>query len=375
MIIIRRKQYGGKRKRHTLRNILLFVVFILILSAIETRIIPEKKYEDALSLVEAGKHEEAMEIFEDLKGYKDSRTQILKIYYMEGEALRKAKDWEGAVAAFTSAGVYSDAETQIMETRYQQALYLTEKGEYRAAVDILVTMTDYKDVQRLLEDNENLKGAQDRYITFGSYPQTAYGDDSTPIEWLVLAQEGDKVLLLSRYGLDEQPYHEEYEKVTWETCSLRAWLNGEFLNTAFTEEERQCILTTSVSNDASEGLYDTQAGEDTEDKIFLLSCREAHRYLNVTEEDHENVRARVAPTEYAKAQGAYSSKSTSSGGPKTTAEGKAAGQWWLRSPGLYADNAAHVSVYGSLESMGVASSNFSVRPALWVDLSAGIFNP
>ena len=93
-----------------------------------------------------------------------------------------------------------------------------------------------------------LAAKQDTYVTFGHYPQTAEGNDSTAIEWVVLQKEGNKALLISRYGLDAQPYNAEYTDATWETCTLRTWLNSTFLNKAFTAEEQKAILTTSVIN-------------------------------------------------------------------------------------------------------------------------------
>lgn len=62
-------------------------------------------------------------------------------------------------------------------------------------------------------------------VFFGTYPQSEFGDDKTPIEWLVLDREGDKALLLSWYGLDTQPYNADSSDITWAACSLRKWLN------------------------------------------------------------------------------------------------------------------------------------------------------
>ena len=114
-------------------------------------------------------------------------------------------------------------------------------------------------------------------MTFGHYPQTSRGNDNTPIEWLILAREGNKALLLSRYGLDAQPYNKERACVTWEECTLRTWLNGTFLNKAFTAQEQAGIVLTSVDNSKSQGYigWSTNGGNNTRDKIFLLSCREA----------------------------------------------------------------------------------------------------
>ena len=90
-------------------------------------------------------------------------------------------------------------------------------------------------------------------ITFGTYPQTSEGTDQTPIEWIVLDVQDEKALLLSRYGLDAKPYNKEYTDITWEKCSLRTWLNDEFMKSAFTPKERSAILLTAVNNSASQG--------------------------------------------------------------------------------------------------------------------------
>ena len=116
------------------------------------------------------------------------------------------------------------------------------------------------------------------YITFGRYPQTSAGTDETPIEWLVLARDGKKALLISRYGLDAQPYNKEYTSITWETCSLRKWLNTIFLNTAFSEKEQSMIPIVTVSADRNPENK-INPGNPTEDQVFLLSIPEAKKYF------------------------------------------------------------------------------------------------
>ncbi|MBP3696995.1 MAG: hypothetical protein J6J45_05560, partial [Clostridia bacterium] len=64
------------------------------------------------------------------------------------------------------------------------------------------------------------------YITFGSYEQdNDLSNGKEPIEWLVLDKQDGKVLVISKYALDAKPYNDEYVDVTWETCTLRSWLN------------------------------------------------------------------------------------------------------------------------------------------------------
>ena len=96
---------------------------------------------------------------------------------------------------------------------------------------------------------------------------------------MVLARDGDRVLVISRYVLDCVRYDEEYRRVTWETCTLRAWLNGEFLNAVFDPEEQLLIPPTHVTADPNPD-FDVDPGEDTEDKLFLLSIPEAEAYFH-----------------------------------------------------------------------------------------------
>ncbi len=217
------------------------------------------------------------------------------------------------------------------------------------------------------------------YVTFGHYPQTAAGDDQTPIEWLVLDVQGNKALLLSRYGLDAKPYNERSVDITWERCTLRAWLNQEFLNKAFNSTEQNAILMTNVDNGRNQGYneYSTLGGNNTQDKVFLLSYAEAYKYLAVEHFSYYqdssgkyiyiNFTSRVSPTAYAIRQGAK----TNSEYPTT--EDDSAGWWWLRSPGGSQSSAAIVHHGGSLNYYYVFNVDGCVRPALWVNLDPGIF--
>ncbi|MBR2570550.1 MAG: hypothetical protein IKE30_00240 [Clostridia bacterium] len=206
-------------------------------------------------------------------------------------------------------------------------------------------------------------------MTFGSYPQTSSGTDKTAIEWMVLDVQGSRVLLLSRYGLDSKRYNEKAEKITWEQCSLRTWLNEDFLNAAFSAKEQESILLTGVDNGKSQGYWNTEGGNDTQDRVFLLSYAEANRYLGVSRDGKTNKTGRAAPTAYAKAAGASPSSKYK------TPDGKASDWWWLRSPGSKQSSAADVHNDGSLRNspQSVRSGGGCVRPALWIDLDSGLF--
>lgn len=206
-------------------------------------------------------------------------------------------------------------------------------------------------------------------IVFGHYPQTKDGKDNTPIEWLILERDGLNALVVSKYGLDAQPYNISCTDVTWEKCTLRTWLNDTFYNKAFSADEQAAILTTNVDNSKNQCYsgWNTSGGNNTQDKVFLLSYAEANKYFGVAYDNSSNTKSRVAPTAYAIAQGAYTHSSNK------TADGTAAGWWWLRSPGFYQGSAAGVRTDGSLNYYRVDDDSGSVRPALWVNLESTIF--
>ena len=205
-------------------------------------------------------------------------------------------------------------------------------------------------------------------VTFGSYEQDNNPDNGPePIEWIVLEVKDGKALLLSRYGLDAIPYNTEEAEVTWETCTLRKWLNSDFLGRAFSGEEQACILTAEVDNGPGQGYgeWSASGGNNTQDKLFLLSFREANRYFGVKhyhEDDGKNTVSRMAPTAYAIAQGAWADAEC------FTADGSRAGLWWLRSPGSDQYCASSVDFSGPLWYVSVTNGENCVRPAFWLDL-------
>ena len=329
-----------------------------------------------MALREEGQYDEAIAVFAELGDYSDAAQQLSKTKYQQAVALREEGQYNDAIAAFAELGNYSDAMTQITETKYQQANNLNAAARYDEAYAIYVTLTGYKDVDKLLAEDDNMiavardaKFAVGNYVSFGTYPQTKAGNDATPIEWLVLARDGDKALLISRYGLDAQPYNKDYTSVTWETCTLRTWLNGTFYNKAFSSAEQAAILTTRVDNGENQGYneWNTNGGNNTQDKVFLLSYAEANKYFGVTYDNSSNAKSRVAPTAYAIEQKAYTDY-----GCKTD-DGIDSGMWWLRSPGYNQQVAAEVNNSGSFLQSQVDITDICVRPALWVNLESKIF--
>ena len=110
-------------------------------------------------------------------------------------------------------------------------------------------------------------------IEFGSYEQdNITGNGPEPIEWQVLDVEGDEAFLVSVYALDTMKFNETVKSLErtydllWAESDIRAWLNQDFLETAFSEEERDCLVP--VENDGN-----------VTDLVFLLSKEELLRYF------------------------------------------------------------------------------------------------
>ena len=187
-------------------------------------------------------------------------------------------------------------------------------------------------------------------VSFGRYPQDEDGGVK-PIEWTVMKKEENKVLLLSKYVLDAQPYNKKFEEVTWETSDIRRWLNSDFYTTAFNDIEQRKIADILVRTE-NNPEYGTAGGNDTEDKVFLLGIEEAERlFINDAER-------RTTVTKYAEKAGVFMGNE---GYP----------WWWLRSPGSSrSDCAAIVHSRGWVHKDGfyVYFSVGGVRPALWLNL-------
>ena len=319
----------------------------------------EREYQKATRLMEDEKYEEAIKTFYAVKGYKDSVTQILECAYREAVNLMNDKKYDEAIELFSELNGYSDSATQIKECSYRKAGELCQSGKYDEAYAIYLTISEYKNVSEILKTDKNLlrvKFKAGNSITLGNYPQTKAGDDNTPIEWVVLENDGETALLISRYALDCKPYNEKDEATTWEQCTLRRWLNNEFFNKAFSAEEKQSILQSDVSADENP-KYSTNPGNATKDMVFLLSVVEANKYFK-----SDDAR-KCAPTGYAIQQGAHTSNSNKVEGRKTC-------WWWLRSPGNFSSRAALVSRGGSIGDSGrpVHNSLSAVRPCVRVRL-------
>ena len=381
------------------------IVFIIILNSV---IIPSVKYNSAVKMMNNGEYEDAIAAFEELDGYKESENQIKECNYLYATDFLNKKDYTNALIYFNKCGDYKDTNNQVKKTKMAEASYLLDAKKYDEAYAILNELGDTDSINEsmynrameyvkaddkvsaylLLSKIVGYKDADDKAkeykplyknyclstakvgdkVTYGTYEQdndTSNGKED--IEWLVLEKEGNKLLLISDKGLDSQRYNESRDKVTWEICSLRKWMNNTFLNSAFSTDEQKRIQSTNVSADENPD-WDTDPGKATKDKVFLLSINEANKYFASDEE------IQCVPTAYAIENGAGTCRYDAKDGAATC-------HWWLRSPGYNQVCAAYVGSNGLVDEFGYnvdhdsyynensfVEDGFCVRPAIWISL-------
>lgn len=380
-------------------------------------IIPNSNYNAAVALKNAGQYEDAISAFEAMEGYKDSAEQIhncntaLKdIAYDEATAMKNAGQYEEAILAFKAMDGYKDSTEQIRdceiaqkEIAYDAAVSLMNAGQYEAAISAFQKISPFRDCTDLIsacstdlkysealtymnakrysvacEDFRAIMGYKDsaeRFaacckemfskakvgdsFTFGAYKQSnGSSNRARAIEWIVLEKQENKLLVVSRYALDNQPYNNNPgTDVTWETCTLRKWLNETFMETAFTAEEQRYIASTKVYPDKNPE-WKSNLGKVTVDKVFLLSMTEAEKYYN------SNDARKCAPTGYAAELGVAFSHDD-------RVDGRGCCWWWLRTPAKYSNNRVMVvTAQGKMDTdvraEAVGYGSYGVRPAMWI---------
>jgi len=177
-------------------------------------------------------------------------------------------------------------------------------------------------------------------------------------DWQVLAVENDRALLMTKDIIDTLPYNTAFAEVTWETCTLREYLNGTFYE-SFGKDKKRILRTHNENPDNTWGRtsgepFNTPGGNRTDDRIFLLSVADILKYfpgLNLYKDiegdewEYEADERLVATSN----NGEYS--------------------WMLRSPGNAPDYVAYIDRYGKIRLVhGHVSIEYGVRPALWLNL-------
>lgn len=209
-------------------------------------------------------------------------------------------------------------------------------------------------------------------VDFGHYEQDndlANGQEA--IQWLVLDVEENRVLLLSRYGLAYKPYHEKMESVRWDSCTLRAWLNGEFFSNAFSESDQDAILLTEIDNSPEQaGKYFSYIqAKNTKDKVFLLSGSEIETIPAKAEVMRKNEMQEIL-TDFTPTQYALDHDNVKISGNSY--------YWWLRGVTKSNTNLATMKTAVQAQCVNMGGANnaanvincLGVHPAIWVYIEA-----
>lgn len=313
--------------------------------AATNRLIALRTQRDSLGLF-AGKEKKRLdgEISEIAAGLKQLELKL-------DSALKQLGGFESKAAA-DKALSEARADVSSLQSMINVAS-IPGSGEYNYSQALRVLHTKPRVFQLVSKKQPSYKGFVT--IKFGRYPQASKNENAL-IEWLVLKNDGSKALLISKYALDCQKYNTTDTSVTWETCTLRRWLNGSFINSAFSAEEQKQILHTTVTSDRNPS-YSTYPGNNTKDKVFLLSIAEAQKYFS------SDSTGQCQGTAYCFAQGG-----------DQDSDGRCS--WWLRSPDYFSRDCVSI-----VNNYGVAgcrlyhvtrslpfSDGITVRPALWINL-------
>lgn len=361
------RQQTEKRKKHIIFASVATIAFIAICAATIKIIIPNNKYNAAVTLMDNGDYDAAIKAFEAMADYKDSAERIKECKYCAAVAMMGNGDYEEAKKEFKAIGDYKDSAEQIEECRYNIAISSMNSGNFIGAYQDFENIIDYKDsaeLQASIRTEYEIalisKAEVGDIVHFGMYEQDNIDSNgSEPIDWVVLEKSQNKTLLISNYVLDCYPFNKEQKEVTWEKSDVREWLNSTFYESAFSKEEQSFIQITHVKADDNPH-YGTSAGNSTEDKLFYLSVPEVIKYSS------DNGKKRIAfATPYAIAEGVEAMEN-----------GYA--PWGLRTPGskqfaitAIARNSGAICGIGNTTAAGegfyVDATGQGVRPAMWID--------
>ena len=280
----------------------------------------------------------------------DEKEYSYQLAMTQQEDAKSAKGYGKAAKMFQSISDYKDSEKKNQEClSVMKKLKRKKKRKNTAVLSILLAIAaaaafyfmspNWENLKnRLLKKTENSSTANTTGSGEVSLEKAAAGDRVSfgSHVWYVLERDETrtKMIMFQAEKFEEfrhTPYHKKQEDVTWETCDLRKWLNSEFLESDFTQEEREKILTVEVKN-AANSVYGTSGGKDTKDKVFLLSTDEVVEYNEILKQIRMNI--------------------------------------WLRTPGKTSDTAAFMSSTGVPMEYGyvVTDTNFYTCPVICVSV-------
>lgn len=297
-----------KRKKTTklvtmigIPTIFVLVITIIIISAITK----SNAYNRGLKLIESGEYIEAIAVLEKIDDYKDTDEMIQKARYLFAKKLFDENNFEKAKEEFLKTSYNDSSEyiklcnEKIDELNYQKVLSLIKEDKILEAYDLLKELSakNYKDTKSLVNEykssyetalfKHNLKtSAIGSVVKFGSYEQDDNFDNGKEaVEWIIIDRNQESTMLISKNIIEYQPYLNvgwgNYRDTTWETCTLRTWLNTTFYNSLFSAKEKQYVKSSSVVPDPKEYSTSVDPGNKTVDNVYLLSEKEYNKYKSI----------------------------------------------------------------------------------------------
>lgn len=228
--------------------------------------------------------------------------------YQLGQLYLSTSRYSNALSIFSHLDRYRESEILAKESRYQLAEQYMAQKHYQKAIKQFQKLEEYKDSQTqqtFAEQQVLLQAEPGDTVSFGNK------------KWIVLNVQKKYVMLLKKTPTKiTAGFNQTRTKINWKDCSLRTWLNTNFLSQTFSSSEQK-LLTSRES--------------DLADSVFLLSAGEAEHYSQVLKNTNYN--------------------------------------WWLRTSGTFSDTAAFVSPSNRVMDYGYPVSNTEIRtrPAIWVD--------
>lgn len=376
-----------------LRKTKLFVLCGLLCVSICLTACDSSDYKKAMQLYNSGNYNEAIVAFKTLGNYKDCQDMIslceqgIKLEQLENDyqaaiQLYEEKEYTKAQKAFQLLAGYQESDNYVSlcinalnEETYQEGITLFENGDYQKAYDEFKKVDDYSDSQKYIDiiqkEHQAYLISVGSSFKFGHYEQDGnISNGSEEINWCVVSvnQEENKIQLVSEKILEYMPYVKTYyfgSTVTWEKSEIRRWLNNDFYNFAFTEEEQSKILLTDVENDGNSTYFNVPSGNNTKDKVYLPSIEEVLA--------SENLYKKLQGGTKAAAQGLVQSAHDLG---VNISEKDAPNLSWTRTPGretfaalVYriVQSASKMVIY-DYDGVLVTLVDNGVRPAIWVNL-------
>ena len=309
-------------------------------------VVKKKKAEEEVIADEKRKKEaEKKRIEQEMRRRKEEeelaerlRIEQKNIKKVEEERSQKIKELRFRIQQINSqepVGECSDVKKEIIQKEaYLKTLGMfkgKEKQATKKEIEKLKTRLQErkKELSNQLDIITGLSGKTGDIVSFGH----VLNDKNTKIVWQVLDVQGSRKLLIAKHFVSKLPYNSERKNVTWETSTIRKWLNEEFFENAFSDFEKGIIVETIVKVEPIT-KYKTSPDRETKDRVFLLSIKEVETYF------------------------------------KSDLDRSCAGEWWwLRTPSRDCMRVADICGDGSIDTSGSSLiSKSGIRPAIWVDV-------